>query len=362
MTDTITAYIALGSNLGDKDGNIKSAVKLLSQNEDIEVVQLSDICETNPLDGTDQPKFLNAVVRINTSLTPTELLKATSQIEDKLGRTREKKWTPRTIDLDILLYAEQIIETADLTIPPPQLHLRSFDLKGLYQLNPELVHPVIKKSVTQLAKRLNGGDFYLKPDTPQLISIAGIIGVGKTTLTESLAKVFNCDKLLEPYSKNPFISKVYAGQSECALDSEVFFLTQRILHLNPQNLKSSKIYISDYILEKGLLYANYWLTDPQADMYRKFHDSLIEDCLGPALVIYLHDTIQSCLDKIHKRNRPYEQKIEPEFLETLNSGYENIFADWKKSPVIHLDIAEFNCLSQSEVESLANEVKNYIAV
>ncbi len=122
------------------------------------------------------------------------------------------------------------------------------------------------------------------------------------------------------------------------------------------------IEVSGGILEKGLIYANCWLTAPQADMYRKFHDQLIEDCVRPALVIYLHDTIQSCLDRIHKRNRPYEQKIEPEFLETLNSGYENIFADWKKSPVIHLDVAEFNCLSQLDVENLANEVKNYIAV
>ncbi len=362
MTETVTAYISLGSNLGDRNLNIKTALKLLNDNSNIDVTNISDIIETPALGDTTQPKYLNTVAGINTSLTPQELLKTTSEIESKLGRTRNKKWSPRTIDIDIVLYGDRAINTPDLIIPHSQMHLRSFVLNGLCQLNPKLIHPVLKKPVYELAERLNGCNFFLVPDSPQLISIAGIIGVGKTTLTEALSKVWNCRKLLEPYSKNPFMSKVYAGCSEFALDSEIFFLTQRILHLNPETLKSRQIYISDYVLEKGIVYADCWLKAEQANLYKRFHTPLIEDCITPSLVIYMYDTIESCLAKIHKRNRPYEQKIEHQFLETLNLGYEKLFSDWKKSPLIRLDASKFNCLLQSEVENFAKEVKNYIAV
>ncbi|MFC1676429.1 2-amino-4-hydroxy-6-hydroxymethyldihydropteridine diphosphokinase [Planctomycetota bacterium] len=362
MNKTTTAYIGLGSNLGDCRDNIRKAIDLLRQNPAIESLRSSDTIETAPLGNCEQPKYLNAVAEIKTSLSATQLFQITAEIEKMLGRTREKKWAPRTIDLDLLLFSDELIDTEKLTIPHKQLHLRSFVLEGLCQLAPDLVHPILKVTVKELASRLGGGNFTIEADKPQLISIAGLIGIGKTTLTEKLAEAFNADQLLEPYDTNPFMSEVYAGKEELALDSELYFLTERAEQLSPDKLTAAKVYISDYLLEKSLIYAKFWLNSEQLSLYKKLHHPLADTLVSPALVIYLHDTVSNCLDRIHKRNRPYEQKIEPAFLEALDASYKKLFDNWKKSPVISIDLAKFNCMAKNDIDQLAEQIKNYISI
>ena len=207
MAKATTAYIGLGSNLGDRQQHIKTALEKLGEAEQIELVRVSEVIETAPLAAQatagaaanspsrsasaerGQPKYLNAVAEIKTTLSAEDLHKKIAAIEISLGRIRRIKWSPRTIDLDLLLYGEKIINRANLTIPHPQMHLRSFVLKGLCELNGNLVHPVLKKTVDELAARLNGMDFVINVDLPQLVSMAGIIGVGKTTLTKKTVKI-----------------------------------------------------------------------------------------------------------------------------------------------------------------------------
>jgi 2-amino-4-hydroxy-6-hydroxymethyldihydropteridine diphosphokinase len=215
------AYIGLGSNLGDRENTIRRALELLSEAEHIEVTRVSDLIETAPLGQLKQPKFINGVAEVKTTLSAEELYEKLVEIETLLGRERQGKWTSRTIDLDLLLFGADIIDSQHLIVPHPQMHLRSFVLKGLCQLNPELQHPLIKVSMKELAARLNGLDFMLNPNQPQLISIAGIIGVGKTTLARGLSEKFDCEVLLEPYDTNPFMPDVYAGKKELALDSQL---------------------------------------------------------------------------------------------------------------------------------------------
>ena len=356
-----TAYIGLGSNLGDRKENIDKAVRMLAENEHIEFVSVSELIETAPLGGAEQPDYINAVAEIQTSFNPETLHKTLIEIENRLGRRREGKWSPRTIDLDLLLFEDQIIETGELTVPHPQMHLRSFVLAALCRLNPKLLHPVMKVSVDELASRLNGSNFIFEPDRPQLISIAGNIGVGKTTLAKKLAGRFECNVLFEPYDENPFMPEVYAGNNELALDSQLFFLTGRIEQLGRDNLTNGKICISDYIFDKELIYARALLNSRQLELYEEIYRSLAAKATTPVLVVYMQDSVQNCLERIHNRNRPYEQQIQLAFLQQLDSDYDRLFADWKCSPVIRLSTTQLDYSDESCIENLLNQIKCYVA-
>jgi 2-amino-4-hydroxy-6-hydroxymethyldihydropteridine diphosphokinase len=356
------AYIGLGSNLGDRKGFIHKALKMLAETKNIEVARVSDLIETAPLGGANQPKYLNAVAQIKTALTAEDLHKILVNIETSLGRTRKEKWSSRTIDLDLLLFGEEIINSPDLTVPHPQVHLRSFVLKGLRELNRELVHPVLKESIDELALRLNGADFVINGEQPQLVSVAGIIGVGKTTLAKKLSNILDCKCILEAYDKNPYLPDVYAGKKELALDSQLFFLTSRVEQLNCNAMDNGQIAISDYVFDKELIYAQRLLNAEQLALYYKIHKQIISDVVSPVLVIYLTDSVQNCLERIHRRNRPYEQKIQPQFLDSLSCGHEKLFADWKKCPVIRLSMSKFDYMQDGNIQYLANQIRSYIVV
>ena len=356
-----TAYIGLGSNLGNREDYINSSLRMLAEVSDIEVARVSELIETTPLAQANQPEYLNAVAELRTTLSPEDLHKTLLDIETSLGRTRQEKWSPRTIDLDILIYGSRVIDSPHLTIPHPQMHLRSFVLEGLCQLNGDLLHPVIKESVNELVNRLGGCDFIPNPDLPQLISIAGVIGVGKTTLTKKLSKRLGCKALLEPYDTNPFMPDVYAGKKELALDSQLYFLTSRIEQLNHNILKKGQIYISDYIFDKELIYSSQTLTPEQLTLYEKIYQPSVRKVTLPVLVIYLTDSPQNCLERIHKRNRPYEQKIEQQFLGKLGADYEKLLKHWKTCPVIHKHVSELDYAEDANIDHLAEQIKYYIA-
>ena len=355
MADT-TAYIGLGSNLGDRENYIDEALKMIAGAEDVELCRVSDIIETVALSSSEQPKFLNAVAELKTTLSAADLHKTLTGIENELGRARRGQWWPRTIDLDMLLFGAEILDSPDLTIPHQQMHLRSFVLNGLCQLNGELLHPVMKVSFNELNERLNDCDFALDPDKPQIVSIAGNIGVGKTTLAKKLADRLGCEILLEPYDENPFLPDVYAGKKELALDSQLYFLTRRAEQLDPNKLETGRICISDYIFDKELIYARRLLDAQQFDLYEKIYPRFAAQVTNPALVIYMHDPAQNCLERIHSRNRPYEQQIKLEFLQRLDSDYEQLFEQWKSCAVIRISTSQ-----STDADGLANQIKNYTA-
>jgi 2-amino-4-hydroxy-6-hydroxymethyldihydropteridine diphosphokinase len=362
VNSTVTAYIGLGSNLGDRHKNIDAALGLLGDSADIELVQVSSIIETEPLGDSEHPQYLNGVAQIKTTLPAEQLHKKMGEIEITLGRVRPDKWSPRTIDLDLLLFGDQIIQSNTLTVPHRQMHLRTFVLAGLCELNGDLLHPVIGVSMKELLSRLNGGDFAINPKVPQLISVAGIIGVGKTTLTTKLSDMLGCKYLLEPYDKNPFLSDVYAGNKDLALDSQLFFLAGRINQTAAGSLRPSELAVSDYVFEKELIYARRLLDERQLALYEDIYHHIDSQGSKAVLVIYLADSASGCLERIHQRNRPYEQQIELDFLQTLSDDYEKLFADWKSCPVIRLSVSEFDCRSDDDVSDLLKQIKRYVAL
>ena len=152
----VKVYLGLGSNLGDRVGNLASAVERLSQK--ITIKKLSSVYETEPVYYKEQPLYLNAVLSAVTKLDPFELLRFVKSIESTLGRQPSFRNAPRTIDIDILFYGDQVAETAELIIPHPRIAERAFVLVPLAEIAPRLVHPLLQKKVSELLAVVEGVD------------------------------------------------------------------------------------------------------------------------------------------------------------------------------------------------------------
>lgn len=147
-----TAYIGLGSNMGDKKGACLKALDLLGRAG--RVKKVSSFYCTEPVGYQEQEDFVNAVAELETDISPEALLAECHSIEDALGRSRELRWGPRTIDLDILLYGNRVLSEPTLTIPHPRLAIRRFVLVPLCEIAPQAVHPILKKTATHLLHEL----------------------------------------------------------------------------------------------------------------------------------------------------------------------------------------------------------------
>jgi len=149
MTDMVTVYLSLGSNLGNREENLDMALKLLS--ERMRMGKVSSIYDTEPVGTINQPRFLNLACEVFTRLSPEGLLALTKGIERKMGRY-SRSGEPRIIDIDIILYGDTVLDTRDLVIPHPKMAERSFVLIPLAEIAPDLVHPVLKKTIKELNK------------------------------------------------------------------------------------------------------------------------------------------------------------------------------------------------------------------
>ena len=148
-----TVFIALGTNLGKRKANLRAAIKALPP--DVTVLAESHVYETPPWGYEDQPAFLNMAVKAETEMEPEPLLKYLKQLEVELGREQNFRWGPRLIDLDILFYDDLVIDTPPLVIPHPRLHERAFVLVPLADVAPEVVHPVLQRTVSELLTRID---------------------------------------------------------------------------------------------------------------------------------------------------------------------------------------------------------------
>ena len=148
-----TVYLLLGSNLGNRKEVLDKAIEMLSQTVGIIISQSKDY-ETKPWGVTDQPDFLNLALTINTELKPLEILEQTQAIENQLGRVRKEKWGARLIDIDIMFYGNEIIDELNLKVPHPLMQERDFALIPLAEIAPDLVHPVLGKTVLELQASL----------------------------------------------------------------------------------------------------------------------------------------------------------------------------------------------------------------
>ncbi len=143
------AYLSLGSNLGDRRAQIERALSLLGA-AGVDIVRRSALYETEPRDYTSQPWFLNMVAGVQTALTPQEILRRITDVENRLGRQRRLEKGPRTVDIDILLFDDVVIETPDLIVPHPRMHERRFVLEPLAEIAPDVRHPLFNRTAKEM--------------------------------------------------------------------------------------------------------------------------------------------------------------------------------------------------------------------
>ena len=153
---TTTAYISLGSNLGDREANLKHALALLIETPHVEVRRISSFLENAAVGGPEEsPDFLNAAAEVYTTLTAAALMKRLLEIEHQMGRQRRVKWEPRNIDLDLLLYGNSIVSTDSLIVPHPLMHDRRFVIQPLAEIAPNVIHPTLQMTISGLLDNLS---------------------------------------------------------------------------------------------------------------------------------------------------------------------------------------------------------------
>ena len=158
------AYIGFGSNIGDRLAHIQNAIHALSKTDGITLQKISSLYKTDPVGCEEQAQFLNGVAVIQTSLPPLSLLHTLKDIETAIGRKHRMRWGPREIDLDILIYGDLCVQTEELVVPHPEMHLRGFVLVPLAELAPDLVHPIFQVSIQTLLNRLEDSKSVLKEE------------------------------------------------------------------------------------------------------------------------------------------------------------------------------------------------------
>lgn len=162
----VESFIALGSNLGDREDNLRRAIEMISRQ--MSLTEMSSVYETEPMYNESQNWFLNCVVSVETNLKPRDLLERLQNMEHEMGRKRTERYGPRLIDLDILFYDDEIVSEPGLEIPHPKITERLFVLMPLAEISPDLVHPVLKKRITELVDILKSDKKVVK--RPRLLS------------------------------------------------------------------------------------------------------------------------------------------------------------------------------------------------
>jgi 2-amino-4-hydroxy-6-hydroxymethyldihydropteridine diphosphokinase len=329
-------HISIGSNIGDRLQNLQNAIDLIHLEISI-VTSISPIYKTKAV-GFKGDDFYNICISFFSNDDPNNLLQSLLSIETKLGRTRSDKnvYESRTIDLDIILIEDQIINNNLLTVPHPSMHLREFVLAPLNDIDPNINHPILNKNsnellksckvsnVEKLSKVLSNPKDQFNISKFKYIAIEGNIGAGKTSLAKKISIDFNSKLILERFADNPFLPKFYEEPDRYAFTLEMSFLAERYQQitddLSQLNIFSDSI-VSDYDIFKSLIFSKITLSEDEFALYRKLFFSMYKDILKPDLYIYLNQNIERLKENIKKRGRDYEQNIDSKYLKNINSGY-----------------------------------------
>jgi deoxyguanosine kinase len=372
MKEVKTIYLSLGSNLGNKLYNLQRAVFLL-QKKLGEITDISAVYKS-PAWGFEGEDFLNACLAIETQRTAKQVLQVILQIEKEMGRERNlgESYQSRNIDIDLLYYNSETIQTDELTVPHPQLHLRRFVLKPLADIAPQFYHPVLRKDTRNLLQECK--DKNSLEQTPHklypsrellfsqfhLVAIEGNIGAGKTTLARKLAGDHNAKLVLERFADNPFLPKFYNDQSRYAFPLEMSFLADRYQQFTDDTTQLDlfkNFMVSDYDIYKSLIFAQITLQKDEFKLYRKMFNFMYTEVRKPDIYIFLYQKSERLLENIKKRGRAYEQGINKEYLEKINRGYLDFLKGFPHRKSLIIDIADLDFVENpADYESIIDKI------
>ena len=364
--------LSLGSNQGDRLTTIKACIELIHK-EIAVVVKVSKIYEA-PAWGFESEPFYNAAILIHTSKSAQKILKQVLKVEKSLGRVRSKDsgYQARIIDVDIIAFDEEIIETDNLQIPHPLLQNRKFVLQPMLDLGLNWEHPMLKKSVAQLLVQTDDESEIkavhaivspiekLELQQFNYIAIEGNIGAGKTTLASKLAEDCNAKLILERFADNPFLPKFYKDQSRYAFPLEMSFLADRYQQLS-DDLAQFDLFkdfvVADYHIFKSLIFAKVTLQEDEFRLYKTMFDIIHKEMPKPDLYVYLYQNTDRLLVNIKKRGRSYEQDIPADYLEKINQGYLDYIKTQTDLNVLIIDVSGLDFVKkQEDYVFLLNEI------
>jgi len=356
MKPTKTIHIALGSNKGNKLQYLQSAIDAIFVHIGA-VKKISKVYKT-PAFGFEGDDFYNACISVVTEFKPKKVLKELQAIEVELGRKSKtsKGYESREIDLDILFFEDEIIEEKTLILPHPQLQNRKFVLQPLLDVAKDLSHPILNKTIETLLVECNDSsviehvNIWLKNpkksytfNNYNYIAIEGNIGAGKTSLSNKISSDFNAKLILERFADNPFLPKFYKEPERYAFTLEMSFLADRYQQIS-DDLSQLDLFkdfmVSDYDVNKSLVFSKVTLPEDEFRLYRKLFYQVYKDIAKPDLYIYLYQNTERLQANIKKRGRNYEKDIKDDYLDKINSGYLEFLKSQPEMNVKIIDVSE----------------------
>ncbi|WP_016990649.1 2-amino-4-hydroxy-6-hydroxymethyldihydropteridine diphosphokinase [Flavobacterium sp. ACAM 123] len=369
--------LSIGSNQGNRLENVKLCIELIHQKIGT-VIKVSKVYET-PSWGFDSEAFYNCALVLHTYSSAHKILTQALKIEKKLGRIRSevKGYQSRIIDIDLISFDEEIIDSEKLQIPHPLMQERKFVLLPIQDLNLDWKHPVFKKNISELlevssdrsvcevAATLESPIQKIVLEQFNYVAFEGNIGAGKTTLATKIAEDFNAKTVLERFADNPFLPKFYKDQNRYAFPLEMSFLADRYQQLS-DDLAQFDLFkdflVADYHIFKSLIFAKITLAEDEYRLYRNLFDIVYREMPKPDLYIYLYQNSERLLQNIKKRGRDYEQKIPADYLDKINSGYLEYIKSQTDLNVLIIDISDKDFVkNQQDYLFVLEQIKNKIS-
>lgn len=369
--------LSIGSNQGSRLENIQKCIDLIHQNVGT-VIQVSKLYET-PAWGFESDAFYNCALLLHTYSSAQKILNQILKVEKELGRIRlnQEGYQSRIIDVDLIAFDAEIIDTEKLQIPHPLMQNRNFVLLPMQDLKLNWKHPILQKTVSELIAITTDDSVCtivqdLKSPIAEIplnqfnyVAFEGNIGAGKTTLVHKIAEDFNGKTVLERFADNPFLPKFYKDQSRYAFPLEMSFLADRYQQL-ADDLAQFDLFkdfiVADYHIFKSLIFAKITLAEDEYRLYRNLFDIIYKEMPKPDLYIYLYQNTDRLLQNIKKRGRVYEQNIEAAYLEKINNGYLEYIKSQTDLNVLIIDVSDRDFVKNHEdYLYILNEIKNKIA-
>lgn len=355
--------VSIGSNQGNRLDNLIAAISFIHK-EVATVIKVSKVYET-PSWGFESESFYNAALLLHSFKPAQKILTQLLAIEKKMGRVRsgEEGYQARIIDLDIIAFDEEVIETKTLQVPHSQMQNRKFVLFPMHDLKLDWIHPVLKKSVAELIEEtLDNSNCEIVTEIVSpidkiglkkynYIAIEGNIGAGKTTLVNKIAEDCNAKLVLERFADNPFLPKFYKDQNRYAFPLEMSFLADRYQQLT-DDLAQFDLFkdfiVADYHNFKSLIFAKITLQEDEYRLYKNMFEIIHRETPKPDLYVYLYQNTDRLLENIKKRGRSYEQDIQAEYLEKINRGYLDYIKTQTNLKVLVIDVSTLDFVKKQE--------------
>jgi len=355
--------LSIGSNQGNRLENIENCINLIHK-EIGTVLKVSRLYET-PAWGFESGAFYNCALVLHSTASAQKILTQILKVEKQLGRIRlnQQGYQSRIIDVDMIAFDDEVIESDKLTVPHPLMQDRNFVLLPMQDLKLAWKHPVFQKSISELiavtpddslctvVQDLKSPLSEIPLEKFNYIAFEGNIGAGKTTLVNKVAEDFNAKTVLERFADNPFLPKFYKDQNRYAFPLEMSFLADRYQQLS-DDLAQFDLFkdfiVADYHIFKSLIFAKITLAEDEYRLYRNLFDIIYKEMPKPDLYVYLYQNTGRLLENIKKRGRTYEQNITAEYLDKINIGYLEYIKSQIDLNVLIIDVSDRDFVKRHE--------------